>query len=104
MDGKRMRDRRRGLGVTQAQLAETAGTAQARISQIENGESEPSIDVLMRLARALGVTTDYLLGRVDDPEANAQADPIYRDFKNRSEADRENIKLFMKFLEERSKK
>ncbi len=62
MDGKRMRDRRRELGITQAQLAEMVGTAQARISQIENGESEPSIDVLMRLARALGVTTDYLLG------------------------------------------
>ena len=65
MDGKRMRDRRRELRVTQAQLAEMVGTAQARISQIENGESEPSIDVLMRLARALGVTTDYLLGMED---------------------------------------
>ena len=72
MDGKRMRDRRRELGITQAQLAEMVGTAQARISQIENGESEPSIDVLMRLARALGVTTDYLLGMGESEESDRE--------------------------------
>ena len=50
------------------------------------------------------MTTDYLLGRVDDPEAYADADPLYRDFKNLSSADRDLTQSFMKMLSDRKKR
>ena len=101
---QRLRRARDIRGLDQARLAAKAGLPASSISHFEVGSRKPSFENLGRLANALNVTTDYLLGRANDPEANAEADPIYRDFKNRSEEDRENIKLFMKFLEERSKK
>ncbi len=68
------------------------------------GSRKPSFENLRRLADALEVTTDYLLARVDDPEAYADADPLYRDFKNLSSDDRELAQSFMKMLSGRKKR
>lgn len=45
-------DERVARGLTQAQLAELAGTTQATVSQIENGEGNPRLDTLARLMAA----------------------------------------------------
>lgn len=50
------------LGWTQAQLAERIGISRAAICTYETMTSEPTLTVLVRLARVLGVTTDHLLG------------------------------------------
>jgi transcriptional regulator with XRE-family HTH domain len=57
---------RRSRGLTQAELAESAGLTQAALSRYESGLREPDGDVLDRLGRALGVTTRFLTdaGRV----------------------------------------
>jgi len=47
---------RTGVGLTQVQLAERAGTTQAVISAIENGAQAPGGIMLERIARALGGT------------------------------------------------
>jgi transcriptional regulator with XRE-family HTH domain len=59
--GARIAARRTALGLSQAQLAERAGCAQPRISAWERGRREPSLLNLVRLASALGVSTDWLL-------------------------------------------
>lgn len=52
-------------GISQNQLAKSAGISQAGLSAIENTTKSPNIDTLGRIANVLGVSTDYLLGRTD---------------------------------------
>jgi transcriptional regulator with XRE-family HTH domain len=59
----RLIDTREQKAITQAQLAVKAGLRGSAISNFETGMRKPSIDQLVKLADALGVTTDYLLGR-----------------------------------------
>ncbi len=91
-------------GLDQSALAEKSALPPSSISHFEAGSRKPSFENLRRLANALEVTTDYLLGRVDDPEAYAAADPLYRDFKNLSSDDRELAQSFMKMLSDRKKR
>lgn len=46
-------DRRRALGLSQAELAELTGTTQSAIARQESGGRPPRIDTLMRIADAL---------------------------------------------------
>lgn len=52
--------------LTQAQLADRADIARSALTQFFAGERKPSADALVKLANALGVSTDYLLGRTED--------------------------------------
>lgn len=47
-------DARTSQGLTQKELSVRSGIAQADISRIENGNANPSIKTLMRLASAMG--------------------------------------------------
>ena len=51
-----MIDARRLSGLTQKELAERTGIAQADISRIENGSGNPSLKTLRRLAAGMGMT------------------------------------------------
>ena len=46
-------ERRRALGLSQAQLAELTGTTQSAIARLESGGRPPRIDTLLRIADAL---------------------------------------------------
>ncbi len=46
--------RRREAGLTQAELASRIGTTQAALSKIETGRTLPGLELLDRMARALG--------------------------------------------------
>ena len=47
---------RKAAGLTQKQLAEKMGTAQANISRFENGNSNPSLEFLQKMASCMGKT------------------------------------------------
>ena len=47
---------RRQSGLTQKELAERTGIAQGDISKLENGNANPSIRTLQRLASGMGMT------------------------------------------------
>lgn len=49
-------DARQNVGVTQKELARRTGIAQSDISKLENGNANPSIKTLQRLATGLGMT------------------------------------------------
>ena len=59
---KRISQRRKMQGFTQAQLAERVGITQAFLAEIEKGRKRPSLEVLEKLCDALGCSADYLLG------------------------------------------
>lgn len=66
--GKRVRALRRQQDLTQRQLAERSHMNPITISRLEHGNSEHVYARTVRdLARALGCTTDYLLG-MDEEE------------------------------------
>ena len=46
---------RRDAGLSQAALAKKVGTGQAVISRIENGAMSPTLDMVSRIARGLGL-------------------------------------------------
>ena len=50
-----MIDARKASGLTQQQLAEKTGIAQADISKLENGSANPSLRTLRRLAAGMGM-------------------------------------------------
>ncbi len=52
--------------LTQKELAEKAGVTESAMSYYVKGIRKPGSAVLGRLAKALGVTTDYLLGISED--------------------------------------
>ena len=52
---KSMLEARRRKAITQSQLSEITGIAQADISRIENGNANPSLQTLQRLAAGLGM-------------------------------------------------
>lgn len=62
-----IRTRRRALNMTMKQLASVVGVTEAAISHYETGRREPDPDMLGRIANALNVTVDYLLGREEAP-------------------------------------
>ena len=48
--------------MSQQDLAAAADTRQALVSSIENGDANPTLDSLIKLADALGVEVDELFG------------------------------------------
>lgn len=50
-----MLDARKASGLTQKDLAERTGIAQADISKLENGNANPSLRTLQRLAEGMGM-------------------------------------------------
>lgn len=55
------RDGRLALGLTQAAIAAKVGVARSYIAAIERGRANPSLDVIVRLAGALGLELDFAL-------------------------------------------
>lgn len=99
----RLREARERRKLNQSELADKAGLQASAISHFETGTRKPSFDNLRRLADALDVTTDYLLGRVDHPEALAGADRLHRDIERLSAADRTLAEEIIEKLAERNK-
>jgi transcriptional regulator with XRE-family HTH domain len=97
---KTARDRLRKW--SQAELAAKAGLPPTSIAHFEAGARKPSFDTLRKVANALEVTTDYLLGRTDDPGLAEAGDPLYRDVGKLTGNDRELARDFLKMLAERS--
>jgi len=49
-------DARKAANITQKQLAEKTGIAQSDISKIENGNANPSLKTIERIASGMGMT------------------------------------------------
>ena len=69
--GTRIREERKRLNLTQAQLAEVVEISDTYMGAIERGERSLTLDTLVRLVNRLGVTIDYLLAdSVMDSDTN----------------------------------
>ncbi len=59
--GLRIRKQRKHLRLTQEELAERSGISLSFLGHIERGSRKASIETLVSLSNALGMSTDYLL-------------------------------------------
>ncbi|MBQ8962882.1 MAG: helix-turn-helix transcriptional regulator [Clostridia bacterium] len=66
---ERIREVRMMRGITQEQLAEMADISRVMIGRYETTDQLPAVDTLIRIADALGISADYLLGRTDTLDA-----------------------------------
>jgi transcriptional regulator with XRE-family HTH domain len=65
--GARIMDRRKQLGLTQEQAAEKAGLSHQFFSCVETGRKNLRAESVIRVAAALGTSTDYILtGRTNE--------------------------------------
>ncbi len=70
--GRRLRELRKSAKLSLQEIADRlnseygANTNKGMISKYENGIHEPAVGTLFCLARILGVSVDYILGRTDD--------------------------------------
>jgi transcriptional regulator with XRE-family HTH domain len=53
--------------MTQEELGKIFGVDRATISRYETGSRDPDPELVRKFADFFGVSTDYLLGRTDDP-------------------------------------
>lgn len=70
--GDRLRDARLKADFTQDELAERLGLGQSQMNKYETGKSDPSAEIMTRLASELNVSVDWLLGIARDPTPYTQ--------------------------------
>ncbi len=59
--GQRMREEREKLGISRGELAELIGLSDYYIGQLERGERQMSLPVLINITNLLHISLDYLI-------------------------------------------
>ena len=62
----RIKELRTAHNLSQVEFAHKLSVAKQTVSNWENNNIQPSIDMLVKIADYFGVTTDYLLGRSNE--------------------------------------
>ena len=95
---ERLKSIRALRSLTQSELGEKSGLPTSSIAQFETNARKPSFDTLRKLSKALEVSTDYLLGTVDEPKVAEAGSVLYRNYEKLSSHDQEllqNIAIMM---------
>ncbi len=66
--GKRLRELRENMKLSQVKVAELLGLKQTSINRYESGRSEAPYRVLLWYADYFDVSLDYIFGRCDEPQ------------------------------------
>ena len=97
--GRRLREIRTDIGMSQSGLARAAETSQSAISQIEIGSRDASLGMVRRLARGLGISGSYLVAghHVDNTLSRDEIAHlrVYRSLPERKQA---QVRRFARFL------
>ena len=75
--GKRLKEIRERMGISQRSFAKMLGLDPAQLFRYERGERVPTEPVIKQVAEKLKVSTDYLLGLTDDPSPKSGELPDY---------------------------
>ena len=74
----RLKELRERAGFSQAVLARKLGVRQSTVGMWENGKNKPQNSKLEMMASIFNVSTDYLLGRSDEPNTDTVEDEIWK--------------------------
>ena len=67
-----IRKYRKEKGLSQDELAEKLGVSRQSISLWENGQTQPTIENILALARIFNVSTDAILGNTEEVKSQAE--------------------------------
>lgn len=90
MLNQRIRILRQARGLSQVELAKILGVTKQSVSNWENDNIQPSIEMLKRMVQVFSVSTDYILGLEDvehidvsglPPEVVSHLRQLAEDFK-----------------------
>lgn len=88
MYSERLKELRKNKKLTQKEVAEKIGVARTTYAMYEQNRREPDNETLQKIADFYNVTTDYLLGRTDDPAMTAKDE---RDIAKRMEKIKQDL-------------
>ena len=103
--GIRIKKKREALGLSQKKLAEQVRVSPPAINQYEKGHKTPSTEALLRLAGALDVSIDYLVGTTLDEEILVDEEVVdaFNLFKCLSPQQRQHAIAHIRFLTSQDK-
>ncbi|AUJ77577.1 MULTISPECIES: helix-turn-helix domain-containing protein [Bacillus subtilis group] len=102
--GLRIRELRKQINLSQEALAERLEMKRTNIANYEAGRVVPPGNIILQLAEIFEVTTDYLLGRSDNPkEKNNLLDDNLRQIQRaktrlKNDADREKMDRMVEMI------
>jgi len=96
----RLKRLRQEKNLSQGELGEKAGIHYTHISKYERGESAPSLETLVPLAKALSVSLDYLIlgNETDAAVANMSDKELLSMFEQAEKLPADDKKAMKKFL------
>ncbi|WP_337098658.1 helix-turn-helix domain-containing protein [Paenibacillus sp. YIM B09110] len=74
--GERIRIFRKRKGITQEELAHRASFSTSYISDVERAEKSPTIESLIRITDALGITLEELFANAQSKRKTKEADTV----------------------------
>jgi len=122
MFGQRLRILRKDKKLTMKEFGKLFSLAESTISGYEGGSRKPDMDTINKFADYFEVTTDYLLGRSDNPNYTAAEekaeedgelekmldDPnvtiAFKEFSDSPEENREKALEYLRWLNDQKKK
>lgn len=75
--GNKLYAKRKGIGMTQAEVAEAAGVSDRTYADIERGSVNMRIETILRICNVLHITPDEVLTE-NDPSLTARQDELWR--------------------------
>lgn len=105
----RLKDLREEKGVSQQQLANILGISQGSVGNWESGIREPNFETIKKIADYFAVSTDYLLGRTDEPNQSTDQQlegiefALFGEIKELTEDEKQDILNFVKFTKSQRK-
>ncbi|MCL6479900.1 MAG: helix-turn-helix domain-containing protein, partial [Peptococcaceae bacterium] len=119
--GERLKKIRMERGLRQEDIGKIVHVGKSAVSQWENNIHVPDLETVTKIANALNIPVDYLLGRIDNPstpswwyrdtpptdvelEEFLKTANIYFDGAPLNEEDKEDIVTYLKVKWEREKK
>lgn len=90
---RRIRKKRKELGLTQGKAAEMANLTEKYWSKIERAYGTISADVLLKISDALGVNTDYLISGTQKDTSIINFSGVFANKLNSLDEDKQNLVL-----------
>ena len=107
--GSRIRDKRKELGFTIAELAERADISSNFLGNIERGVDTPSVETLINIANALFTGVDWLLqgslniSCIEQPSSDFESMEILNELKSMSKTQKQCVLSCIRALKEFNK-
>ncbi|WP_250674922.1 helix-turn-helix transcriptional regulator [Paraclostridium ghonii] len=96
----RLRSERESLGLLQKEMAEKLNLPSNTYNGYETGKRSPSLEVASHIAKTLGVSVDYLLGKTNVKNLDDYPEDVKRITQLLLSADKSKVAALEKLLEE----